>query len=354
MTESYKWRILFAGLFVGWVFYLLMPVLTPFLIGGLLAYLGDPIVDRLEARKIPRSLGVSIVFFLVALMTLLLLIVIIPVLTYQMQIAISQAPLIITWLQNDAVPNILERLGVESDINLELMSKALQDNWQGATEVAAKFLKALFSSSAHVILLLSNLVLIPVVAFYLLRDWDILVAQIDRLLPRTIRPTVVKITQECDEVIGQFLKGQLLVMFSLTIIYSVGLTLVGLDVALMVGILSGAVSFVPYLGTIIGILAATIAGLVQYQGEIASLIPIFIVYGVGQLIESYVLTPMMVGDKIGLHPVAVIFAIMAGGQLFGFAGVLLALPIAAVIVVLLRHGVGRYLRSGLYGAMKNG
>ena len=194
---------------------------------------------------------------------------------------------------------------------------------------------------------LANLVLIPVVTFYLLRDWDVLVARIHDLLPRYYEAKITEIARESDAVLGEFLRGQLTVMFALGVIYAVGLSLLGLDFGMLIGMLAGIVSFVPYLGVIVGIGLAGVAAMVQFQ-DLPHVLGVFAVFGVGQLLEGFVLTPKLVGDKIGLHPVAVIFAVMAGGQLFGVVGVLLALPVAAVLVVLLRHAHRRYTSSELY------
>ncbi|MEH6473635.1 MAG: AI-2E family transporter, partial [Halopseudomonas sp.] len=191
--------------------------------------------------------------------------------------------------------------------------------------------------------------LIPVVAFYLLRDWDRMVAQVGALLPRSIEPHVNRWASECDEVLGAFIKGQLLVMLCLGAFYAIGLGLVGLDLALILGVVAGLASIVPYMGFIIGIGASLIAAMLQFN-ELYYLLLVGLVFGAGQVLEAVVLTPVLVGDKIGLHPVAVIFAIMAGGQLFGFTGVLLALPVAAVVMVLLRHLHQGYRDSELYHA----
>ena len=193
----------------------------------------------------------------------------------------------------------------------------------------------------------ANLILVPVVTFYLLRDWDVMMAKVNRLLPRNIEPKVSLWASECDEVLGAFMKGQLLVMFALGVIYAIGLWLVGLDLALLVGMIAGLASIVPYMGFIIGIVVAGVAAFIQFQDPVV-LAYVGAVFMVGQMLEGMLLTPLLVGDRIGLHPVAVIFAIMAGGQLFGFVGILLALPVAAVIMVLLRHLHERYKSSSLY------
>src|SRR5699024_2502771 len=225
---------------------------------------------------------------------------------------------------------------------------ALRSHIGSVSTIVATTLAKVSKSGFSIVLWLTNLVLIPVVAFYLLRDWDRIVAQIDRLLPRRQRPTIVRLARESDQVLGAFVRGQLLVMVALGIIYGVGLTLIGLSVGPLIGMIAGLLSFVPYLGFIIGLGAALIAVLVQY-GDWLHLGLLAIVFAIGQMMEGYVLVPRLVGGKIGLHPVAVMFAVLAGGYLFGFLGILLALPAAAVIMVLLRYGYERYRHSDLYG-----
>jgi predicted PurR-regulated permease PerM len=192
-----------------------------------------------------------------------------------------------------------------------------------------------------------NLLVAVVVTFYLMRDWDRLMERLRALLPRRSEAIIVRLAGQSDEVLGAFLRGQLLVMLALGLIYSLGLSIIGLDFALLIGLVAGLISFVPYLGTIVGVLTALIAALIQFQEPIY-LLYVGLVFGVGQVLEGMVLTPWLVGDRIGLHPVAVIFAVLAGGQLFGFVGVLLALPVAAVAAVLLRYARERYQQSDLY------
>jgi predicted PurR-regulated permease PerM len=190
-------------------------------------------------------------------------------------------------------------------------------------------------------------VLVPVVTFYLLRDWDRLVAHVDGLLPREAQPTIRRLARETDSVLGAFVRGQLLVMLGLAIFYAVALKLVGLEVGPLIGMIAGLVSFVPYLGFIIGIVASIVAALVQFH-DAYHLVLVLVVFGLGNLLESYILVPKLVGDRIGLHPVAVIFAVLAFGELFGFIGVLLALPMASIAMVLLRFLRERYEASSLF------
>lgn len=348
MTDSQKWLVLSGLLASGGLLYLLAPVLTPFLIAALLAYVADPLVDRLEARKISRTFGTIIVFIGMFMVLLVLLLIGVPLLEQQITTLIEKLPTYIDWIQDTAVPWVQNKLQLDGQaLDMASLKQALTEHWQSAGGIMAGVLGSVTSSGLMVLGWLMNLVLIPVVAFYLLRDWDVLVARIRALLPRATEPIVTRLARNCDEVLGAFLRGQLMAMLALGAIYSLGLWLIGLDLALLIGMVSGLLSFVPYLGFSIGLLAATIAAIVQYQ-DLYHLLLVFTVFGVGQLLEGMVLIPLLVGDRIGLHPVVVIFAIMAGGQLFGFFGMLLALPVAAVLMVLLHYAHERYLNSRLY------
>jgi len=353
MNTAQRWWWLTATLITAALIYLLAPVLTPFLVGALLAYLGDPLVDRLE-RRMPRTLAVVLVFLGMFLALVLMLLFLLPVLERQITTFVQRLPLYLDWAQTRLLPGLGGLLGVEPGQLLDTarLKAALAAHWKEAGGVAATLLKAVSTSGAAVAGWLANLVLIPVVTFYFLRDWDHLMARIHELLPRSLEPTLVQMARESDEVLGAFLRGQFLVMLSLGTVYSIGLWLVGVDLALFFGMLAGLVSFVPYLGFIIGVLAAGGAALVQFQ-SVMPVLGVVAVFGVGQLLESLLFTPWFVGDRIGLHPVAVIFAVLAGGQLFGFVGVLLGLPVAAVIMVLLRHMHRRYLDSDLYDVRRS-
>ena len=208
-------------------------------------------------------------------------------------------------------------------------------------------------STMALITWLVNLFMIPVVGFYLLRDFDYIVARCRSLLPREQEPMIVSLVKECDVVLGAFIRGQLLVMLCLGILYSFGLWLVGLDLALLIGMVAGLASIVPYLGFAVGIAAALIAAAFQF-GDLFHLVMVVVAFSVVQTLESIIITPWLVGDRIGLHPVAVIFAVLAGGQLFGFVGILVALPVAAIIMVLLRHANRRYKASEAYRLSTDG
>lgn len=349
LNESRKWMALAILLLAGWLLYLLAPVLTPFIVGAVIAYLGDPLVDRMEARKIPRTLGVVIVFLIFSSFTFIAVLLLIPLIERQLFIVYQSIPGFVSWLNMTAIPWIKQKTGFSLEIlEPEMLRTTIEAHLQTAGTVLADVLTGMGTSGAAVIAWLANLILIPVVAFYLMRDWDHMIKNIREILPRNKVSTVSRLASEMDEVLGAFLRGQLLVMLALGFIYAIGLWIVGLNVALVVGLIAGLASIVPYLGFIIGIASAAVAAIIQF-GDFTVLLYILIVFGVGQVMESVLLTPMLVGQKIRMHPVAVIFAIMAGGQLFGFVGVLVALPVAAVIMVLLRYMHQKYKSSRLYG-----
>lgn len=348
MSDAQKWLLLGGTIFSGWLLNLLSPILMPFIVGALFAYLGDPLVDRLEKARLSRTLSVVIVFGIVIMSGLILLLFILPQLERQITGLVIRLPQFVSWIQENIVPRLTAMLGLESGIlDLGAIKDAFTNNMRDIGSIMGHLLVKLTQSGQSLIIWFAYLTLIPVVTFYLLRDWDILVGKVNDLIPRPYEKLVSKLARQCDEVLAEFLRGQLLVMLAQAILYSIGLWFVGLEFSLLIGMLAGLVSFVPYLGFIVGIGVAGIAGFMQFH-DIIHLVYILIVFGVGQAIEGMVLSPLLVGDRIGLHPVAVIFAVMAGGQLFGIVGVLVALPVAAVIVVLLRHVHERYLESNLY------
>ncbi len=350
MTASERWTVIAAIAAAGILVYLLQPILMPFLVGALLAYLGNPLVERLQAWKLRRSFAATAVFALLLLALMGLVFLLIPLVGDQLRALQASLPRMFTWAQDTALPWLEAHAGLDlSDrLALDRIGESLAAHWRQTGDVATMVLNRVTRSGVALAAWLANLALIPVVAFYLLRDWDLMLERMRDLVPRAHEPTVTRLAQDCDQVLGGFLRGQFLVMLSLGAIYATGLWLTGLNLALLIGLIAGIASIVPYLGTLIGIAAALIAGLFQF-GELWPLIGIAAVFGVGQLIEGMLLTPMLVGDRIGMHPVGVIFAVLAGGQLFGFVGVLLGLPVAAVVMVLLRHAHGRYKRSRLYG-----
>jgi predicted PurR-regulated permease PerM len=355
MIDSHRWIWIVAALLLGGLLYLLAPILSPFLIGVLLAYMGDPLVDRLERYKLSRTWGVVVVFALITLVMAILLLVLVPMLGKQLVRLYELAPQILDWIQHQALPWIQVKLGLNEDFwRFDQLKTALAGHLDKTTDIVSMLLSTVTASGLALLAWLANLLLIPVVSFYLMRDWDLMVAKLRSLLPRDREGLIVQLFGECHEVLGAFLRGQLLVMLALGVLYATGLMVVGLELGLLIGVLAGLASIVPYLGVVVGIGAALTAGLFQFGVDFYPLLGIAAVFVVGQMLEGMLLTPLLVGDRIGLHPVAVIFAIMAGGQLFGFTGILLALPVAAVIMVLVRHLYEFYKQSDMYKVSPEG
>ena len=349
MTQSQAWLLIVVGLILAGLLYILQPVLTPFLVGIGIAYLADPFADRLEARGWPRSMATVMVFLVLILLLIGLFLGIYPLLIKQIQTLVQMLPSIEIWFNATLLPWLQSSLGLDvKSMKLDLVTEGLAAEWKQTGGVISRVAKYATESSMGLISTLGSVAMVPVVAFYMLRDFDLVTERIKMLLPLSIQPQVNAWAIESNNVLAAFMRGQLLVMLSLGAIYALGLHLVGLNYALLIGVLAGLASVVPYLGFVVGIAAALTISLFQFDNYLP-LVMVLVVFSVGQIVESFVLTPLLVGDRIGLHPVAVIFAILAGGQLFGFMGVLLALPIAAVIMVLLRHLHKGYINSDLYG-----
>ena len=348
MTESQRvWLLGGVFLVVGLV-YLLAPILSPFVAGAALAYLLDPLVDRLEDKGMSRILAVVAIFFVFTLLLAASVLILIPLLGDQIQLLHEKLPAILDWFNNKVLPWFEQKTGVSILVLKENLHEVIITAWNYVGEYLQTAAAQLTRSGLAIFALIGNLVLIPVVTFYLLRDWDHLIEKIGKLLPRNMESNITNIVKECDEVLGAFIRGQLFVMFLLGCSYAIGLWLVGLDFALLIGLVAGLASIIPYLGFMVGLVIATAIAFFQY-GDMLHLIMVLGVFSVGQMLEGMVFTPLLVGDRIGLHPVAVIFAILAGGQLFGFTGMLLALPVAAVVMVLIRTAHQQYLASGFYG-----
>lgn len=327
--------------------YLLAPVLTPFLVAGTIAYLFDPLVNRLQKLKLSRTVAAIIVFLIMATILVLMLLIFIPLLQQQVINFIDKVPDMLAWLQGTLFPWLNQHLGLALNFDAEHLKKALPNDLKQASSMFNSVWHTVFKSGKTLFIWIANLLLIPVVLFYLLRDWPKLLTGLQSLVPRRNERTITALFHECNDVLGAFIRGQLLVMLALGLMYSVGLTIVGLNTSFLIGLTAGLLSIVPYLGFIVGIGAALIAATFQFH-DVLHCVYVIIVFVISQSVEGSVLTPNLVGDRIGLHPVAVIFAVLAGGQLFGFLGILLALPVAAVSMVFLRHFRERYIQSRLY------
>jgi predicted PurR-regulated permease PerM len=348
MSDTARWQLLFSLGVLGLVIYLLAPILTPFATAALFAYLGDPATDRLQARGLSRTWSVAVVFLCMSLCLTAVLLVLIPLIESQVSKLIEKLPSYVDTLRYRLLPWVQAKFGLSPGLlDVDKLVALAREHWKSAGGVAATVAATVGSSGLALLGWIANLSLIPVLLFYFLRDWDAMVARVRELLPRHLEPTISTLARQSDEVLGAFLRGQLSVMAALATIYSGGLMLVGLDLALLIGIGAGLVSFIPYLGGIVGVSAGLIAAYMQFHDWQHPAL-VLLVFGIGQSLEGMVLTPLLVGDKIGMHPVAVIFAILAGGQLFGFLGVLLALPTAAIVMVLLRYLHAQYKRSELY------
>jgi len=323
------------------------PVLTPFLVGAILAYLGTPIVDAMERRGVHRAIGttLTIVAFGIAIAGLLL--VLIPLVQAEVALASKRLPDLFAQAGARLVPWVERTFGVTLALDLATVKAVIADNLESVRDVGLRVLSGVKSGGLLLLAILINLALIPVVMWYLLRDWNVIVRRIDDLLPRPFEHKIREIAREIDSVLAEFLRGQLSVMLVLAVYYAIALWAVGLQHAFAIGILTGLLVFIPYVGYGLGLTLGLAAALLQWAGW-----PFFLavlgVYLVGQLLENYVLIPWLVGDRIGLHPLAVIFALLAFGQLFGFAGVLLALPVSAALLVGLRQIKAVYMASPLY------
>ncbi|HEX4869293.1 MAG TPA: AI-2E family transporter [Moraxellaceae bacterium] len=348
MSDNRLWPWLLPAAATCFLLYLLAPILMPFAAGALLAYLGNPLVNRLMTRGLSRNWAVSLAFFTLLTLVVLAVAFLTPMLWKQLLYVEAKLPSLLRWFNREATPWLERHLHVDIPrLDMQLIGEWLSGYWSEAGQVAGNVLSRMAASSLTLLGVLGTVALVPVVTFYLLLDWDRLLQRIRDLLPRDVEPTVARLAAECDEVLAAFLRGQLLVMISLALVYAIGLELVGLKLALIIGMVAGLGSIIPYFGFAIGVVSATIAAIIQF-GNFHDVLMVWVVFAVGQAIEGWVLQPYFVGNRIGLHPVAVIFAIMAGGQLFGFVGMLLALPVAAIILVLLRHGHALYQQSRLY------
>lgn len=332
------------------VLWLLAPVLTPFVVASVLAYALTPLVNRLDNMgrgRLPRVLAVLIVESLFILILLSILLLVVPIFAKELPLLREQLPLLADRI-NSALSPWLAQFGIKVSLDgasiKAFVVKYLNANVEDAF---GSVLSSLKLGGSVALAIIGNVVLIPVVLFLLLNDWARLVARVVDLVPPKMRDAYDSFMTEADAVLGQYLHGQLLVMGVLAIYFSVALALFGFDLAVPLGVFTGLAFFVPYLGFGLGLILALLAGMLQFGGLYGVLV-VAGVYGAGQLVESFYLTPRLVGERVGLHPLAVIFALMAFGQVFGFVGVLIALPASAVLLVAIRRMRASYMASRLY------
>lgn len=331
-----------------WLLHLLAPILTPFLAAGILAYICQPLVARSSKwRFMSRTTATLLVMAMLSGVVVALLLILLPLFRYESELLLAKLPDLLDVVRQRALPLLEQYFGLTMQLDASTFKQLLSEHWKTAGNVSTSLLPWLSGSGSTLIALLLNLLLIPLVMFYLLRDWPQLLTRIDGLIPRRWDTKAREVTGEVDAVLAEFLRGQLSVMVVMSLFYAAALLLSGMRFALPIGIVSGMLVFVPYLGAIIGLVLATLVALTQFDSFNGVLL-VWGVFAAGQMLEGMVLTPKLVGDRIGLHPLGVIFALLTFGQLFGFFGVLLALPISAILLVGLRHLKSGYLSSVFY------
>jgi len=327
-----------ASLGLYWLIDALGPVLTPFLFGAILAYIGAPAMTALERRGIGRTLGALVVMTALAGFIALLVLIVAPLVAQEVNRIVRALPDILARAQKVWLPWLNATLGLSLSLDLTALRTLASENSDALGPITQKLTASLKVGGQVLLGVMLNVTLVPVVMFYLLRDWPRVIAGIDSLLPQGLRPQIRALARQIDAVLSEFLRGQGLVMVALAVYYSVALWLVGLDYAIAVGLVTGLLVFIPYLGFGLGLTLGLLAALTQFTTP-GPIVAVALVFAGGQLLEGFVLVPQLVGDRIGLHPLAVIFALMAFGQLFGFVGVLLALPASAALLVAARHAL---------------
>ncbi len=343
--QTIFWIIGFALFLV--LLNILSSILLPFVAGLAVAYFLDPVADWLEEQKLSRAISTTIILFAFFLVMALLTTVLFPLLQRQVVDLFRMIPGIIETIRTEAIP-------WAEQVMADLPPEALEDVRNAAKDFATSSVKwftglagNLWKSGVAFFNLLSLIIITPVVAFYLLRDWDLITAKINQWLPRHAAPVIRAQFLEIDRTLAAFVRGQSIVCLVLALFYGIALTVVGLKSGLLVGLGTGLISFIPYIGAATGLVTGVGIALFQFN-ELLPIVMVACIFLIGQTVESYYLTPRLVGDRVGLHPVWIIFALLAGGALFGFTGVLLAVPVASVIGVLIRFAIARYLQSALF------
>lgn len=331
---------------IGVLIYLLAPVLTPFLIAAIIGYILNPGVDWMAKHRVPRWLGSTVMLVLLIAAVFLLVLIIVPVIQKEFVTGRSKLPGLLTQLQSTVAPKLSQWFGVDVNLSADSIRNYASEhfNFESIGKSALDYLKV---GSAAALSGLATAFLVPIVLFYLLIDWHMIWTRLQSVIPRGLHQRLGTMTEEVDQVLAQFLRGQLLVMGILAVYYAVTLSIARFDGAIPIGILTGLLVFIPYVGFASGLVLALLAALLQF-GNLYGFVAVAVIYGVGQIAESVFLTPRLVGENIGLHPLVVIFALLAFGELFGFFGILLALPVSAVMAVALKHLNRRYMASDFY------
>lgn len=329
------------------LFVRLQAILTPFIVAAVLAYILNPLVEKLSRYKVPRAIAAMLVMLFSLALLVLLLLIIVPMLLSQFSNLYDRLPEFIRWIHIRLVPWLNHNFRLNIEWNSEYVIKWLQQHNGSLKTTLSKWIPAIMRQGSSVVVSITNILLLPFLLYYFLLDWPRWTNGIRRMMPRRFLPLYVRVATNMDKMLGEFLRGQIMVMLIMGMVYGCGLMFVGLDSGFAIGMVAGLLVFVPYLGAFTGLLLATLAAVLQY-GSWSGLIVVWSVFAVGQFLESFFITPKIVGDRIGLSPFWVIFALMAFGQLLGFVGMLLALPLAAICLVLLRECGQMYVHSRYY------
>ena len=341
------WIACLAGL-IGFL-YLFSSVLTPFVAALILAYLLDPLVDWLEKMKLGRLTATCLVLFLFVLIFVLVLLAAAPLMLNQLSALIAKMPEYVTRLQTLVTEQggpLFERFGGEGRLK-EIQGQLASGMGEGAKWLASVF-SSLLTGGGVILNLISLLVLTPVVAFYMILDWDHMVAKVDGWLPRAHRDTIRELVTEMDQSVAGFLRGQATICIVLGLFYAIALSFAGLHFGFIIGIISGLINFIPYVGSLTGLVLSVGVAVAQFWPDWTMIVVIIGIFAAGQFLEGNVLQPKLLGHALGLHPVWLMFALLAFGSLFGFVGIMLAVPLAAIIGVLVRFALRQYLASPMF------
>jgi predicted PurR-regulated permease PerM len=344
--QFWAWTALVAV--SAWLVWLLSPILAPFLFAAILAYVLNPLVDRMTGKYMPRTLAVVLVMILALLVIVALALIVLPLFYKELRMLADKLPAFLAWMNTTVSPWLDDKFQIAFQLDMETLKQIANKILESNQDLVPQLLGSLKIGGLALVAFFANLLLVPVVLFYLLRDWNDLMARADALIPRQHHERVRGAVAEIDRVLAEFLRGQLLVVAVMIVFYVTALWIARLEFALPIGIITGGLVFIPYVGAFTGFLLGTMAAVLQF-GSLAGVGWVWLAFFIGQAIEGMVVTPKLVGERVGLHPVAVIFALLAFGQVFGFFGVLVALPASAVLLVGLRHLRRTYLQSQMYG-----
>jgi len=336
-----------AGLAILALLYALSPILTPFLLAGILAYICNPVTDRVTRWGVPRVLAVVLVMLALAALAAGLILIILPLLYEEAAVLAARTPEAMALANEKLAPWLRQHFGLRLRFDPASLQKLAAGNWDTVQAILERIYSSLKIGGVALVGLAINMMLAPVVMFYLLLDWHGLIGRVANMVPRPWHAKLVSVANDIDAVLSQYLRGQILVMAILAVYYSLALWLIDIPSALSIGVVTGLLIFIPYLGFATGLILASLVATLQFAGW-GPIVAVLIVYGIGQVLEGFLLTPFLVGERIGLHPLAVIFALMAFGQIFGFFGVLAALPASAALLVGLREVRALYLASRFY------